>query len=78
MLSLSARVISRYALAAKKLREKSGGSTPTAEQLIKRELSLRTARGIIEDYEEGGLRRSTISGSDAVIRARSRSRADEI
>jgi hypothetical protein len=67
-LRIKASVVRRYESAVRQLRRKSGTPPPTVEDLIHRELSHRTAAGIVDDFLEsdwpakkrrGGVRRQT-------------------
>ncbi len=49
-LHIQSRAVRRYESAAKMLRKKIGGFSPTVEDLIRRELSHRTAAGIVDDF----------------------------
>jgi hypothetical protein len=49
-LQIESTVVRRYEAAARQLRKRVGGSSPTVEDLIHRELSYRTATGIVEDF----------------------------
>lgn len=67
-LRIKASVVRRYESAVRQLRRKSGITPPTVEDLILRELSHRTAAGIVDDFlqsdwpankRRGGVRRQT-------------------
>ena len=49
-LKIESRIVRRYEAAARQLRKRGGGALPTVEELIHRELSHRTATGIVEDF----------------------------
>jgi len=49
-LQIESAVVRRYVSAIRQLRHKPGIATPTVQELILRELSHRTATGIVEDF----------------------------
>lgn len=50
ILQFKRAVVRRYDTAARQLRKRLGGASPTAEDLIVRELSDRTPTSIVEDF----------------------------
>jgi hypothetical protein len=65
-LRIDASVVRRYESAVRQLRRHAGVAPPTVEDLIRRELSHRTAAGIVDDFlqsdwpakkRRGGVRR---------------------
>jgi hypothetical protein len=49
-LQIESTVVRRYESAARQLRKRVAGTLPTVEDLIHRELSHRTAAGIVDDF----------------------------
>ena len=70
-LSISPRIVGRYAAAAKRLQAKSTAGAPTAAKLISLELMGRTPAGIVEDFEQGSWRRRSSNCGSVVVKRRS-------
>jgi hypothetical protein len=70
-LSISPRIVGRYAAAAKRLQAKSTAGAPTAAKLISLELMGRTPAGIVEDFEQGSWRRRSSNRGSVVVKRRS-------
>lgn len=68
-LQIESAVVRRYEAAARQLRKRVGGALPTAEDLIRRELSHRTATGIVEDFLQSDW--PTNKRRTAVVRSKS-------
>jgi len=65
-LQIKPTVVRRYEAAARQLRKRVGGALPTVEDLIRRELSHRTATGIVEDFLQSDWRPSSRRSQPAI------------